>query len=61
MDADVVVVGAGALGLSTALHCALAGRCVVVVDRLTAAYLAACRLHGVVVHENEPQRLETVE
>jgi len=26
MDADVVVIGAGALGLSTALHCALAGR-----------------------------------
>jgi hypothetical protein len=26
MDADVVVIGAGALGLSTALHCAMAGR-----------------------------------
>jgi glycine/D-amino acid oxidase-like deaminating enzyme len=33
MDADVVVIGAGALGLSTALHCALAGRSVVVAER----------------------------
>lgn len=36
MDADVVVIGAGALGLSTALHCALAGRSVAVVERHTA-------------------------
>jgi len=33
MKADIVVVGAGALGLSTALHCALAGRSVVVAER----------------------------
>jgi glycine/D-amino acid oxidase-like deaminating enzyme len=26
MDADVVVIGAGALGLTTALHCAMSGR-----------------------------------
>jgi glycine/D-amino acid oxidase-like deaminating enzyme len=26
MDADVVVIGAGALGLATALHCAMSGR-----------------------------------
>ena len=33
MKADVAVVGAGALGLSTALHCGLRGRSVVVLDR----------------------------
>ena len=33
VDADVVVIGAGALGLGTALHCALAGRSVVVVEQ----------------------------
>ena len=36
VDAEVVVIGAGALGLSTALHCALAGRSVAVVERSTA-------------------------
>ena len=43
MDADVVVVGAGALGLGTALHCALAGRSVVVVERHTAGSQASGR------------------
>jgi len=36
VDADVVVIGAGALGLSTALHCAMAGRSVAVMERRTA-------------------------
>ena len=35
--ADVAVIGAGAFGLSVALHCALRGRSVVVVDRATGA------------------------
>jgi glycine/D-amino acid oxidase-like deaminating enzyme len=46
VDADVVVIGAGALGLSTALHCALAGRSVVVVERLTAGSQASGRAAG---------------
>jgi glycine/D-amino acid oxidase-like deaminating enzyme len=46
VDADVVVVGAGALGLSVALHCALAGRSVVVVDRGTAGSQASGRAAG---------------
>jgi glycine/D-amino acid oxidase-like deaminating enzyme len=46
VDADVVVVGAGALGLSTALHCALAGRSVVVAERLTAGSQASGRAAG---------------
>ena len=46
MDADVVVIGAGALGLSTALHCVLAGRSVVVVDRHTAGSQASGRAAG---------------
>jgi len=46
MDADVVVIGAGALGLSTALHCALAGRSVVVVERYTAGSQASGRAAG---------------
>ncbi|HEY6279331.1 MAG TPA: FAD-dependent oxidoreductase, partial [Streptosporangiaceae bacterium] len=46
MDADVVVVGAGALGLSTALHCALAGRSVVIAERLTAGSQASGRAAG---------------
>jgi hypothetical protein len=37
VDADVVVIGAGALGLSTALHCALSGRSVVVWNGLRRA------------------------
>jgi glycine/D-amino acid oxidase-like deaminating enzyme len=46
VDADVVVIGAGALGLSTALHCALAGRSVTVVERLTAGSQASGRAAG---------------
>jgi glycine/D-amino acid oxidase-like deaminating enzyme len=46
VDADVVVIGAGALGLSTALHCALAGRSVVVADRHTAGSQASGRAAG---------------
>ncbi len=46
VDADVVVIGAGALGLSTALHCALAGRSVVVVERFTAGSQASGRAAG---------------
>ena len=46
VDADIVVVGAGALGLSTALHCTLAGRSVVVLERLTAGSQASGRAAG---------------
>jgi glycine/D-amino acid oxidase-like deaminating enzyme len=45
-DADVVVVGAGALGLSTALHCALAGRSAAVLERHTAGSQASGRAAG---------------
>jgi glycine/D-amino acid oxidase-like deaminating enzyme len=46
MDADVIVIGAGALGLSTALHLALAGRSVTVLERLTAGSQASGRAAG---------------
>src|SRR6516164_9733134 len=46
VDVDVVVIGAGALGLSTALHCALRGRSVVVVERETAGSQASGRAAG---------------
>jgi 4-methylaminobutanoate oxidase (formaldehyde-forming) len=46
VDADVVVIGAGALGLTTALHCALAGRSVVVLERHTAGSQASGRAAG---------------
>ncbi len=46
MRADVVVIGAGALGLSTALHCALLGRDVVVVERHAAGSQASGRAAG---------------
>jgi glycine/D-amino acid oxidase-like deaminating enzyme len=46
MKTDIVVIGAGALGLSTALHCAIAGRSVVVVDRDTAGSQASGRAAG---------------
>src|SRR5579862_6838770 len=46
MDVDVAVIGAGALGLSTALHCAIAGRSVVVVERQTAGSQASGRAAG---------------
>jgi glycine/D-amino acid oxidase-like deaminating enzyme len=44
--ADVVVIGAGALGLSTALHAALLGRSVVVAERATAGSEASGRAAG---------------
>ncbi len=43
---DIVVIGAGALGLSTALHCALLGRSVVVVERDAAGSQASGRAAG---------------
>jgi glycine/D-amino acid oxidase-like deaminating enzyme len=46
VKADIVVIGAGALGLSTALHCALAGRSVVVAERDTAGSQASGRAAG---------------
>lgn len=46
MKADVVVIGAGALGLSTALHVALLGRSVVVVERESAGSQASGRAAG---------------
>ena len=46
MDTDLVVIGAGALGLSTALHAALAGQSVVVVDRDRAGSQASGRAAG---------------
>jgi glycine/D-amino acid oxidase-like deaminating enzyme len=46
MDADVVVIGAGALGLSTALHCALSGWSVLVLERHTAGSQASSRAAG---------------
>ena len=46
VDADVVVIGAGALGLSTALHCALSGRSVAVLERHAAGSQASGRAAG---------------
>jgi len=46
VDADLVVIGAGALGLSTALHAALLGRSVVIVERHTAGSQASGRAAG---------------
>jgi glycine/D-amino acid oxidase-like deaminating enzyme len=46
VKADVVVIGAGALGLSTALHCALANRSVVLVERGAAGSQASGRAAG---------------
>ena len=46
MDADVVVIGAGALGLSVALQCAMAGRRVTVLERHTAGSQASGRAAG---------------
>jgi glycine/D-amino acid oxidase-like deaminating enzyme len=46
MTGDIVVIGAGALGLSTALHCALLGRPVVVLERDTAGSQASGRAAG---------------
>ena len=41
-----MVIGAGALGLTTALHCAMSGRSVAVVERLTAGSQASGRAAG---------------
>jgi glycine/D-amino acid oxidase-like deaminating enzyme len=46
MDADVVVIGAGALGLSAALQLAMMGRSVVVAERETAGSQASGRAAG---------------
>jgi glycine/D-amino acid oxidase-like deaminating enzyme len=46
MNAEIVVIGAGALGLATALHGALLGRSVVVVERDTAGSQASGRAAG---------------
>jgi glycine/D-amino acid oxidase-like deaminating enzyme len=46
VEADIAVIGAGALGLSTALHCARRGRSVVVVDREAAGSQASGRAAG---------------
>ncbi len=46
IDADIVVVGAGTLGLSTALHAARARRSVVVVEQETAGSQASGRAAG---------------
>jgi glycine/D-amino acid oxidase-like deaminating enzyme len=46
MEADLVVIGAGALGLSTALHAAMLGRRPVVVERHTAGSQASGRAAG---------------
>jgi glycine/D-amino acid oxidase-like deaminating enzyme len=45
-SADVLVIGAGAFGLSVALHCALRGRSVIVVERKTAGSQASRRAAG---------------
>jgi glycine/D-amino acid oxidase-like deaminating enzyme len=46
MDADLVVIGAGTLGLSTALHAAMLGESVIVVERQTAGSQASGRAAG---------------
>ncbi|MGH3410016.1 MAG: NAD(P)/FAD-dependent oxidoreductase, partial [Streptosporangiaceae bacterium] len=46
MTSEIVIIGAGALGLSTALHCALLGRPVVVLERDTAGSQASGRAAG---------------
>ncbi len=46
MHADLVVIGAGALGLSTALHAAMLGESVVVVERATPGSQASGRAAG---------------
>jgi glycine/D-amino acid oxidase-like deaminating enzyme len=46
MQTDVVVIGAGALGLSTALHLAIVRRSVVVVERDTAGAHASGQAAG---------------
>jgi glycine/D-amino acid oxidase-like deaminating enzyme len=46
ITADVAVIGAGAFGLSVALHCAMRDRSVVVVERQTAGSQASRRAAG---------------
>ena len=46
MNTDVAVIGAGALGLSAAVHCALRGRSVVVLDRRAPGSQASGRAAG---------------
>jgi len=46
MGPDLIVIGAGALGLSTALHAALLGRSVVVLERQVAGSQASGRAAG---------------
>jgi glycine/D-amino acid oxidase-like deaminating enzyme len=46
MKSDIVVIGAGALGLAAALHCALLGRSVVVLERDEAGSQASGRAAG---------------
>ncbi len=46
MKADVIVIGAGALGLSTALHCARLGHSVVLAERDAAGSQASGRAAG---------------
>ena len=53
MTGDIVVIGAGVLGLSTALHCALLGRSVVVLERDTAGSQASGRAAGLFVEDSE--------
>ncbi len=52
-----MVIGAGALGLSTALHCAMSGRSVAVVERCTAGSQASGRAAGLFksVQADEPR------
>jgi len=54
---DVAVIGAGALGLSAALHCALRSRSVAVVDRAAAGSQASGRAAGLFksVQADEPR------
>ena len=53
-----VVIGAGALGLGAALHCAMAGRSVVVVERYTAGSQASGRAAGL-FKSVQPDELRT--
>ena len=59
MEADIAVIGAGALGLSTALQCALRGRSVAVVDREAAGSQASGRAAGL-FKSVQPDQARTV-
>ncbi len=58
VKADVTVIGAGAFGLSTALHCALRGLSVIVVERMTAGSQASGRAAGL-FKSVQPDELRT--